>query len=44
MFAALIGFGSFVVVVTLICAIAYQNADSLESWAKKRFGQHKPAN
>lgn len=44
MFAALIGFGSFVAVVTLICVIAYRNADSLESWAKKQIGNHKPAN
>ncbi|KGD61689.1 hypothetical protein Y5S_03697 [Alcanivorax nanhaiticus] len=44
MFAALIGFGGFVLAVTLICVIAYRNADSLECWAKKHFGSHKHAN
>lgn len=44
MYATLIGFGGFIVAVTLVCAVAYRHADSLESWAKKHCRKSKPAN
>jgi Na+/proline symporter len=44
MLAALIGFGGFVLTVTLISVVAYRNADSLEHFAKKHLRSHKPAN
>lgn len=36
--AAGIGFLSFVVSISLICGIAYLNADRLERWAKHHVG------
>lgn len=44
MFYALIGFGSFVTVLTLIGVIGYLNADAIERCAKNRLQKNKPAN
>lgn len=44
MYAALIGFGGFVLAITAICVIAYRNADSLEKWAKKHFSKQNHVN
>lgn len=44
MLNALIGFGGFTVVLTLIGVIGYINADRLESWAKDKFRKDRPAN
>lgn len=35
MLAALIGFGSFVAAVLLMCLFVYWKADLLESWARR---------
>lgn len=39
--SALIGFGSFFVVVTAIGLVGYYYADPLENWAKEHFGKRR---
>lgn len=39
MLHAFVGFGSFFLVITLICLLGMWFADPLERWAKKHFEQ-----
>ncbi|WP_169702116.1 hypothetical protein ABWH88_09965 [Marinobacter adhaerens] len=41
MFLGLIGFGGFVVTLTLLGLAGYWKADQLEAWAKKHFSKGK---
>lgn len=44
MHAAILGLGfcGFILGVTLICVVAYWNAESLENWTKKHIKSHTP--